>query len=203
MRTRLPRNIVCSLRLFMFVWVGTLVLVTVALENCGGTNASMQSRQLIAIEVQPSNGDATVPGTQPFTAAGTFSQPPVTQSNLSAQWTSSDSTVASIDPNTGLATCLTVGGPVTVTASVTGNKGYLKASAILNCLSHSGSGMGHCQIGIDGTLNGQCLGVRGGICRSAYDPNNCPLGQPPTSQGQFSCGSSGNFKVDGTRDCTP
>ena len=202
MRTRRSPNERWSEGRSIFVRLGTLFLIVAALENCGGANGAMQPRQLTAIEVQPSNGDATVPGTLPFTANGSFSQPPITQLNLAATWTSSDSSVATIDSSSGLATCVTVGGPITITATVGGNNGPLSGSAKLDCLAHLG-GMGHCQLGTDGTLTGQCLGVRGGICREAYDPNNCPLGQPPISQGKFSCGSSGNFPVDGSRGCIP
>jgi hypothetical protein len=187
----------------IFGWAGTLIAIGVVLANCGGGSTPMQLRQLIAITVQPSNGDTIVPGTLPFTASGTFNQPPTTQTNLAARWTSSNSSVATVDPNTGLASCVAVGGPITITASVPGNGGStLSASAMLNCLSHPGGELGQCQL-VNNTLTGSCLGVRGGICREAYDPNNCPPGQPPISQGQFLCGSSGNFNVDGTRDCTP
>jgi hypothetical protein len=202
MRTRVNPKMVWPIGISIFGRMGTLSAIGLVLANCGGGSAPMQPRQLIAIIVQPSNGVAIVPGTLPFSANGTFNQPPTTQTNLSAQWTSSDSGVATIDPNTGLATCVAVGGPITITASI-GDNGPLKGSAVLNCLAHSGGEMGHCQLAIDGTLNGQCLGVRDGICHSAYDPNNCPVGQPPITQGKFSCGSSGDFKVDGSRGCIP
>jgi hypothetical protein len=202
MRTRVNPNPACPTVVSIFARVGILIAIGVILANCGGGSTLMRPRQLIAITVQPNNGDAIVPGTLPFTANGTFNQPPTTQTNLPAQWTSSDSSVVTVDPNTGLATCVAVGGPITITASAAGSGGTLSASAMLNCLSHPGGELGHCQL-VNNTLNGSCLGVRGGVCRSAYDPNNCPPGQPPASQGQFLCGSSGNFPVDGTRECTP
>lgn len=179
------------------------ISIALGAASCGG-GQSDQSRQLVAMTVQPSNGDAIAPsGTLPFTATGTFNQPPTTQTNLTAQWTSSNASVATIDASTGLATCVTVGGPITITASATGNGGTLSASAMLGCSSGPPVGeLGHCQLA-NNTLTGYCLGVRSGFCHEAYDPNNCPPGQPPTTQGQFLCGSSGNFSVDGSRDCTP
>jgi hypothetical protein len=49
------------------------------------------------------------------------------------QWTSSDSTVATIDPNTGIARCLVVGGPITVTGSAAGEGGTVTGTATLAC----------------------------------------------------------------------
>jgi hypothetical protein len=94
----------------------------------------MGPRQLIGISVQPGNGQAIAPdGTVPFSATGTFDQAPTTQANLPVQWASSDSTIATIDPNSGIATCLVVGGPVTVTASAAGRGGTIHGSAALTC----------------------------------------------------------------------
>jgi len=114
-----------------FYGLGLLVLLGV-LASCGG--GSIGPRQLIGISVQPGNGQAIAPdGTVPFSATGTFDQAPTTQANLPVQWTSSDSTVATIDPNTGIATCLVVGGPVTVTGSAAGKGGTVHGSGTLAC----------------------------------------------------------------------
>jgi hypothetical protein len=111
--------------------LGLLVLLAV-LASCGG--GSMGPRQLISISVQPVSGQAIAPdGSVPFSATGTFDQSPTTQTNLSVQWTSSDSTIASIDPDTGIATCLVVGGPITVTASAAGRGGTVHGSSTLAC----------------------------------------------------------------------
>ncbi len=102
--------------------LGLLVLLGV-LASCGG--GSMGPRQLIGISVQPVSGQAIAPdGTVPFSATGT---------NLPVQWASSDSTIATIDPNTGIATCLVVGGPITVTASAAGRGGTIHGSSTLAC----------------------------------------------------------------------
>jgi len=111
--------------------LGILVLLGV-LACCGG--GSMGPRQLIGISVQPVSSQAFPPdGTVTFSATGTFDQAPTTQANLPVQWASSDSTIATIDPNTGLATCLVAGGPITVTGSATGKGGTVEGSAALTC----------------------------------------------------------------------
>jgi hypothetical protein len=88
----------------------------------------------VSVSVQPASGQAIAPdGTVPFSATGTFDQTPTSQANLPVQWTSSDSTIATIDPNTGIATCLVVGGPITVTGSAAGKGGTVTGTATLAC----------------------------------------------------------------------
>jgi hypothetical protein len=114
----------CALALFATI---------ITLTSCGG-GVGMGLRQLVAITVQPGNGQAIEPGgTVPFTATGTFDQAPITQTDLSVAWTSSDSSVATIDPNTGIATCLAEGGPITMTASAVGKGGTVHAAGTLAC----------------------------------------------------------------------
>jgi uncharacterized repeat protein (TIGR03803 family) len=60
-----------------------------------------------------------------------------------------------------------------------------------------------CRVGSDNTLTGYCLGTRGGVCRQAYDPTNCPVGQPPNGVTSYQCGISGTFNVDASRSCIP
>jgi hypothetical protein len=72
-------------------------------------------------------------GTVSFGATGTFDQAPITQANLPVQWTSSNLSVATIDPNTGIATCLAVGGPVDIIASAAGRGGVLHGPGALIC----------------------------------------------------------------------
>lgn len=101
------------------------------MTSCGGS--SMQPHQLIGIVVSPTGAGANQGDTVPFSATGTFAQPPTTQTNISAQWTSSDTTTATIDPITGAATCVGIGGPVTITASAAGMTGTLQSTASLTC----------------------------------------------------------------------
>jgi hypothetical protein len=87
----------------------------VLLLACGGS-----SDTITGVQVSPPQGQGTAPkGQVNFTASGTFkndqSRPLTSQDGL--QWSSSDTTVASINALTGQATCLT-GGSSVITASV-------------------------------------------------------------------------------------
>lgn len=114
----------CALSLFATI---------ITLGSCGG-GAGMGVRQLVAITVQPGNGQAIEPGgTVAFTATGTFDQAPITQTDLPVQWASSDSNVATIDPTAGIATCLAEGGPITMTASAAGKGSTVHAAGTLAC----------------------------------------------------------------------
>jgi hypothetical protein len=116
--------------------VGSLASLCMLLASCGGSGATIGvgTRQLIGVAVQPRSSQAVVPnGTVTFSATGTFDQAPTTQLSLPVQWASSDSNVASIDPNTGIATCLAVGGPITVTASAAGKGGMIHGAGALTC----------------------------------------------------------------------
>jgi hypothetical protein len=114
--------------------VGSLAFLGIVLASCGGGATIGGTRQLIGVSVQPGSGQAVAPnGTVIFRATGTFDQTPTTQPSLPVQWASSDSNVASIDPTTGIATCMAVGGPITVTASAAGKAGMLHGSGTLTC----------------------------------------------------------------------
>ena len=135
------------------------------LAGCGGGGP----RQLIGIGVQPASGKAIAPdGTVPFSATGTFDQAPTTQANLPVQWASSDSTIATIDPNTGIATCLVVGGPITVTATAAGKGGTVRGSSTLAC-----------QLSPDPVVKLDPAGV-GFLCRSTVAGCQCTPPQTVT-----------------------
>ena len=53
----------------------------------------------------------------PFSATGTFDKEPTTVENVSAVWISSDPTIVTVDSSSGVASCVAVGGPITITAS--------------------------------------------------------------------------------------
>jgi Big-like domain-containing protein len=104
------------------------------LMSCGGGDIGQpQPRQLVSVSVQPSSATATQGSSVPFSATGTFNQAPATQTNLPAQWASSDTNIATIDANTGAATCVSIGGPVTISASAAGKGGMVNGSATLTC----------------------------------------------------------------------
>jgi hypothetical protein len=118
-------------------WARTVLIITglgislAMMASCGASNSP--PHQLIAIAVSPSGAGANQGDTVPFSATGTFAQAPTTQTDIPAQWTSSDATTATIDPNTGAATCVAVGGPVTITASAAGIAGTLQSTGSLTC----------------------------------------------------------------------
>lgn len=201
----------------IFAVLGILVSVALLLASCGGSpsqpNPISQPRQLTALAVQPASADAVAPnGTFPFTANGTFNQAPTTQDDPKAVWASSDSLVATIDPGTGLATCIAAGGPVTVTASDSGMGGTVQGSGTLICQSSPPppppppSKNGVC-LAKDGPtiLTGGCLGTKNGICPvSASDPVNCPAGAPVKNlQLILPCALPPLTFVDGATSCTP
>ena len=158
--------------------------ITVMLASCGGGASIGQPRQLIALAVEPSPASAVLGGTVSFLASGTFDQAPTTQSNLPVRWASSDSSVVTIDPGTGIATCVLVGGPINITASAAGKGGTVAGSGTLTCRVRS-DGAGQCEVNSStNTLTGSCLGPDPQLlnhCRVATDDANCPPGQPATS----------------------
>jgi hypothetical protein len=110
----------------IFCGLGIAVHIAV-LASCGGGSMG-QARQLVAVSVEPTPANAVQLGSITFSATGTFNQAPTTQTNLAVQWASSDSNVVTVDPNTGVATCLLVGGPISITASAAGNGGMVAGS---------------------------------------------------------------------------
>jgi hypothetical protein len=185
------------------------VIISIALaclalfwSGCGNNGMSAFTappRTLLSVAVQPGSAEATAPtGTSPFTASGTFDQAPTTQDNLTVQWSSSDPSIATIDADSGIATCVIAGGPVTITA-VSGQK---KGTAQLNCLAAPQSGSGHCvyQCGSTrcGSLTGYCAITTGSACRQVYDPGQCPVGRPAGATGTGGCGMG----IDTTRSCS-
>jgi hypothetical protein len=187
-------------KLFLSAACGLLFAAGMVSTSCGDSKAS---RHLISLSVTPADVEAVAPtGTAQFSATGTFDQAPITEMNASVQWSTSDSTVVTVNAN-GIATCLVVGGPITVTASGQGAKQTVSASATLTCLSSNpSSGMGKCVVTDTNTLSGYCIGPRGGVCREAYDPTNCPP-QTSVSNGQANQCAQSSFTVDPTRACTP
>jgi hypothetical protein len=116
----------------LLIW--GLAVTTAVLTSCGGgTIGPPPPRQLISVTVQPNSTTAIRGDSVPFSATGTFNRAPLTQDNLPAQWNSSDANIATIDANTGAATCVAVGGPVTISASAAGKDRTVNGSASLHC----------------------------------------------------------------------
>jgi len=179
---------------------GLLALLCV---GCGGS-MSTPRRVLLSISVQPSNGNAWAPiGTLPFTATGTFNQSPTTQTYLNVQWSSSDTSIASIDPNKGLATCVSVAAPK-ATVMITATTDKKQGTAQLTCFSPQipEKQFGNCVSVCTGDhcqLTGYCSGVID-ACYEGYDPNNCPVGQPAGSTPTDGCSG---VPVDTSGTCFP
>ncbi len=111
---------------------GILISLGNLLVSCGG--GGIGPRRKVDIAAQPENGRAIEQGgTVSFSATGTFDQTPITQMNLPVRWTSSNLSVATIDPNTGIATCLAEGGPVDMIASAAGKGGIVHGPGALIC----------------------------------------------------------------------
>jgi hypothetical protein len=186
--------------------LGITASIAMILASCGGGASIGQPRRLIALAVQPSPASAVQGGTVTFRASGTFDQAPTTQSNLPVQWASSDSSVVTIDPGTGIATCVVVGGPIDITASAAGKGGMVAGSGTLTCRVRS-NGAGQCEVNSStNTLSGSCVGPYPHLpdhCAVAVDDANCPPGQPATSPLWFEgCIPPTSFKVDTATVCS-
>lgn len=192
--------------------VNRLVLAVLAavMLSCG-----TPARQLVSLAVQPSNADVVLPGgTVAFTAAGTFDRAPMTESNIAVQWTSSDSSVVTID-STGHASCNAEGGPISIDASAAGKSGTVTAVATMSCRSapptQGGFARGYCDVGTDGKLTGSChtRTTDPGFppnhsCRVTSDPTNCVIGTPAITRESASSGClppSGPYEVDTSTAC--
>ena len=166
--------------------------------GCGSSNPAVSARSLTSLAVQPPTTEATAPtGTSPFTALGTFNQAPLT-ADVTAQWSSSDTGVVTIDSATGLATCIAVGGPVTITATAT----QKQAAAQLTCVMAPQAGSGNCAYQCPSTrcpaLTGYCSISTGNACRQVYDSVQCPIGKPAGKTATDSC----DVGIDITRTCS-
>jgi Bacterial Ig-like domain (group 2) len=192
----------------LFCRMGLLSLLTVALVGCGGTSSPPQPRVLLSIAVQPNPASAVKQRQVAFSVTGAFNQAPTTQANLAAAWASSDSTIATINPSTGLADCVAVGGPVTISASVKSSNGSLKqASANFTCTPWATIPLGRCLVDSNNALTGQCAGAQllnPKYCSVTTDNVACAVGQPSTSTQTRLCGSAAtgmNVTVDISTAC--
>src|SRR5215469_11669502 len=132
-----------------------MMLVLFVLGGCGAAGMSPQGRQLLSIAVQPDTGDAVAPdGTIPFSATGNFDQAPTSETNLAVAWSSSDPRIATVDAKIGIATCVSEGSPVTITASANGKEGV----GTLTCSFSSPGLTGHCVYVCGSTRCGQLTG---------------------------------------------
>jgi hypothetical protein len=179
-----------------------LVLTSAMLVSCGGG----PSRHLIALTVQPTGVDASVPGgTVHFSATGTYDREPITQENVPAQWDSQDPSTATIDLSTGTATCLKAAVGVLITATAAGEGGPIRDSAVLNCITPPSQLIGHCLIDPStNTMTGNCVAGQADRCYVVEDLTNCPPGQQAMSPDfDHSCASPAVYQSDLSSSCIP
>lgn len=90
------------------------VVAMVTISGCGNSTPVLQT-----INVTPSPANGTVGGaTVPFTATGIYSDGTQSTTVSGLQWSSSDTNTATIDPNTGVATCVAANASaITITAT--------------------------------------------------------------------------------------
>src|SRR5581483_5153360 len=110
------------------VAAGGPVTITASLSGVTGTASLMvtalpPSATLQSITVTPNPDSIGVGSTVAFTATGHYSDGSSKNLTTQAAWTSNNSSVASVVSNTGVATGMAAGGPVTISASVSGIKG--------------------------------------------------------------------------------
>ena len=195
---------------------GTLAFLGLVLGGCGGgATIGVGSRQLVSVSVRPGSGQAVTPnGTVTFSAIGTFDQAPTTQPILKVQWASSNSNVASVDPGTGIATCLTPGGPITVTASATGKGGLIYGSGTVVCRASAPASMqGSWMFFFHSAVSDHCLVLEANLSEDGnhvfsdsagslvFEPASCfysPLIELKNFGGPCDSGSVGDVTVDGT-----
>jgi hypothetical protein len=110
-------------------------------------------------------------------------------------------TTPDINPSTGLADRVAVGGPVTTTAFVKSSNGSLKqASANFACTPWATIPLGRCLVDSNNALTGQCAGAQllnPKSCSVTTDNVACTVGQPSTSTQTRLCssGATGMFRA--------
>jgi plastocyanin len=81
------------------------------------------AQALASVAVSPTTATIAVSGTEPFTAQPRDSGGTPISGLGAAKWQSSDTTVATIDAASGVATGVKNGGPITITATISGTPG--------------------------------------------------------------------------------
>jgi len=112
--------------------IATGTATITAKQDDGSASASLivTASQLQSIAITPSSPTvSSTQGTQPFTATGTFADGSTQNLTSLVQWTSSNTSVATIS-SSGVASLITTG-TTTITASVTTNSGAVTNSTTL------------------------------------------------------------------------
>jgi hypothetical protein len=109
------------------VGLGTCNVTATQLGQIGTTTLRVTDAILQSINVEPPNPAVPKGSTQPFTATGIYSDGSTQNLTLSASWSSSDASVATINPATGVATAVTPGATF-ITATSGGIAGSVRMS---------------------------------------------------------------------------
>lgn len=107
-----------------------LLVAPLLLVACGGSGNSYTNPgppALVSIAITPGNASISKGLTQQFSAKGTYSDNSTADLTSSASWSSGATTVASIDPHSGLVTAVATG-----SASITATSGTVSASATVS-----------------------------------------------------------------------
>src|SRR5205823_2293757 len=95
----------------------------VARDNFSGATQAQLVPVLQSVAVTPATPSILLNQSQQFTATGTFSDNSTADVTTTSTWSSSDQNIATIGANTGLASPVASGGPVTITATPGGVSG--------------------------------------------------------------------------------
>jgi len=107
------------------VGAGGPITITASLSGINGSASLTVTAPvtLQSISVTPGSTSISVGNTAAFTATGHYSDGSTRNITTQAAWTSSNSSIATIVSNTGVATGVTTGGPITIKASLSGISG--------------------------------------------------------------------------------
>jgi uncharacterized protein YjdB len=120
------------------VAVGGPVTVTATLDKMSGTSRLIVTEAVLSsIAITPAAASVPAGMAQPFTVRGIYSNGTTIDVTHSVTWTSSNTSIATVD-ETGLGAGVAVGGPVTLTAtlgSVSGTSQLTVTAAVLTSLA--------------------------------------------------------------------
>jgi hypothetical protein len=122
---------------------GTATILAAYSGKAGSTDLTVQPATLVSLAITPASASIPYGTTQQFTVIGTYSDASTADLTASVTWTSSDNSVASISNTSGsegLATSISIGGPITITAtmgSVTDTSTLTVSSAVLSSIEMS------------------------------------------------------------------
>ncbi|MGB0035942.1 MAG: Ig-like domain-containing protein, partial [Candidatus Acidiferrales bacterium] len=95
----------------------TTITASLSGITSNGATLTVTAPLLVSIAVTPNPANVALNNTLQFTATGTFTDKSTQDLTTAVNWTSSDTTIATIGSATGLATGVSAGGPITITAA--------------------------------------------------------------------------------------